>query len=232
MSDLAGKVALVTGASRGIGLAIAERLEEAGAHVVRLARSLTPATTATRTDISCDVTDAAAVRRAVQQLVAAGHVPDIVINNAGSFLLKPLGETTADEFENQLAVNLVGPFHVLRALLPYLTQRDRAHVVTIGSVADHRPYAGNAAYGASKYGVRGLHEVLVEELRGQGIRTTLISPGPTDTRLWDPLEPERRDDVPPREAMLHPEDVADAVLYVLTRPPRVSIEWVRLMPVV
>lgn len=230
MTELSGKVALVTGASRGIGLAIADCLERAGARVVRLARSLAPGTTPTRTDIPCDVTDAAAVERAVGELVAAGWVPDIVVNNAGTFLLKALDETTSEEFENQLAVNLVGPFHVLRALLPHLARRNDAHVVTIGSVADHRPYAGNAAYGASKYGVRGLHEVLVEELRGQGIRTTLVSPGPTDTRLWDPVESEHRADLPPRETMLSPEDVADAVLYVVTRPPRVSVEWIRLMP--
>jgi NADP-dependent 3-hydroxy acid dehydrogenase YdfG len=102
--------------------------------------------------------------------------------------------------------------------------------VTIGSVVDHQPYAGNAAYAASKYGVRGLHEVLAEEVRGKGVRTTLISPGATDTRLWDDLDPDAREDLPARADMLLPIDVAEAVLYAVTQPPRVNVEWIRLLP--
>ena len=230
MSDLAGKVAVVTGASRGIGRVIADQLEDAGARVACLARSLEDRQSETRCDVRCDVTQEADVRRAVEQVVTAFGVPQIVVNNAGAFLLKPLADTTPEEFALQVDVNLVGSFLVLRTLLPRLARDGTAHVVTIGSVVDHRPYAGNAAYGASKYGVRGLHEIMAEELRGSGIRSTLVSPGATDTRLWDSLGPDERSDVPSRAEMLLPTDVADAVLFALTRPPHVNVEWIRVMP--
>ncbi len=230
MSNLAGKVAVVTGASRGIGRVIADRLEAAGAHVGCLARSLVDVRTDTRCEVPCDVTQEGDVRHAVEQVVAAFGVPHIVVNNAGAFLLKPLADTTPEEFALQVDVNLYGPFLVLRELLPRLARDGSAQVITIGSVVDHRPYAGNAAYGASKYGVRGLHEIMAEELRGSGIRCTLVSPGATDTKLWDSLSPDERSDVPSRTEMLLPTDVADAVLFALTRPPHVNVEWIRVMP--
>jgi NAD(P)-dependent dehydrogenase (short-subunit alcohol dehydrogenase family) len=229
MSELAGAVALVTGASRGIGGVIADRLEESGARVACLARSYQSLQTDTRFEIPCDVTESESVRVAVQQVIERFGAPRIVVNNAGTFLLKPLAETTDAEFEEQLRVNVMGPFLVVRELLPHLLARG-AHIVTIGSVVDHRPFTGNAAYAASKYGVRGLHEVLAEEVRGKGIRTTLISPGATDTKLWDSLDPDRRDDVPARSDMLLPVDVAEAVVYAVTQPPRVNVEWIRLLP--
>lgn len=231
MTALAGTLALVTGASRGIGHATADRLEAAGARVACLARSFEPRKTETRVEIPCDVTREDDVRQAVQEVLVTFGVPRIIVNNAGAFLIKPLLETSEHEFLGQIGVNLIGPFLVLRELLPHLVARGNAHVVTIGSVVDHRPYPGNAAYGASKYGVRGLHEVLAEEVRGQGIRTTLISPGATDTKLWDVLDPDARDDLPARSDMLLPIDVAEAVLYAVTQPPRVNVEWIRLMPV-
>lgn len=230
MSELAGRVALVTGSSRGIGLAIADRLEEAGATVVGLARTLRPARRERRLDLTCDVTDQADLERAKDRVLAEVGPPNILVNNAGVFLLQRLVETTRSEFDGQLAGNVIGPFLVLRTFLPHLEHSRSSHLVTIGSVADHRPYSGNAAYAASKYGVRGLHDVLVEEVRGTGIRTTLISPGPTDTRLWDTADAAGRDDVLPRSAMLSPIDVAAAVLYAVTQPPRVNVEWIRVMP--
>jgi NADP-dependent 3-hydroxy acid dehydrogenase YdfG len=186
--------------------------------------------TATRVQVQCDVTQAEDVERAVQEVLDTVGVPEIVVNNAGTFLIKPLAETSEPEFLGQLGVNVVGPFLVLRALLPHLVAKGRAHIVTIGSVVDHQPYPGNAAYGASKYAMRGLHEVLAEEVRGRGIRTTLISPGATDTKLWDVLDPDGRDDLPARADMLSPADVAEAVLYAVTQPPRVNIDWIRLTP--
>lgn len=230
MSSLAGDLALVTGASRGIGLAIAEALQRAGAKVARLARSLEDEAGESLVDVRCDVTDEAAVQRAVDLVIAQHGVPTIVVNNAGAFLLKPLVDTTSAEFEQQLAINVIGPFLVVRAVLPHLLQRGSGRIVTIGSVADHRIFPGNAAYGASKHGVRALHAVLQEELQGTGVQATLISPGSTDTRLWDPLDPNGREDLPARASMLRPDDVAEAVVFAVTRPSTVNVDVLRLMP--
>ncbi len=102
--------------------------------------------------------------------------------------------------------------------------------ITIGSISDHHAYPENAAYAASKYGLRGFHETLAAEYRGTGVRFTLISPGPTDTAIWDPLDPDHRPGLPRRSEMLHPEDVADAIVFAATRPSRATVEWIRLMP--
>ena len=230
MSPLANQIAVVTGASRGIGLAIAEGLRGAGSRVIRLARSLQGGPDEGFLDFRCDVTDEAMVSGAVERLIETYGVPDIVVNNAGAFLLKPLVDTNRQELEDQLAVNLVGPCLMLRALLPHLTARGRGRIITIGSVADYRPLPGNAAYGASKHAVRALHEVLQAELSGTGVQATLISPGATDTRLWDSLDPDRRADLPKRTSMLQPEDVAAAVLFAASRPDRVNVDVLRLQP--
>ncbi len=227
---LFGRTAVVSGASRGIGLAIADELRAAGAHVVRLARSLVDAEGERRTDLRCDVGDPAAVARMAQKVLEAHGAPDIVVNAAGLFLVKPLVETTPEEFRGQLDGNLLGPFLVLRAFLPAMVQRGRGLVVTIGSVADHAAFAGNAAYGAAKTGLRGLHAVLEKELRSSGVRATLVSPGPVDTAIWDPVDPDAKPGFTPRARMLRPEDVAEAVLFVVTRRDDVHIPELRIEP--
>lgn len=234
MSDasLAGRLALVTGASRGIGLAVAESLHAAGAHVVRLARSLSDRTADRRTDLRCDVTDAAAVERAIDRVLAERGIPDIVVNNAGIFFIKPAAETSAEEFSRTIAVNLTGPFLVVRALVPHLVRRGSGHFVTIGSVSDHLGFTGSIAYAASKFGLRGMHEVLRAELWRTGVRTTLVSPGPVDTPIWDPVDPDARPGFTKRSAMMAPEDVAEAVVFAATRPGRVAVTEIRLMPAV
>lgn len=230
MTPLDRRTAVVTGASRGIGLAIARQLEEAGAHVVRWARTISNEQADRHTDIRCDVTSEEDVRRAAQRTLDLCGVPDILVNNAGAFLLKQLHETTTEEFEAQVGTNLRGAFFVIRAFLPGFLKRRSGHIVNIGSVADHSPFAGNAAYGAGKYGLRGLHEALALELKGTGVRMTLISPGPTDTTLWDPMDPDSRADVVSRADMLRPVDVAEIVLFAVTRPSHVSVEWLKVMP--
>lgn len=227
---LAGRLALVTGASRGVGLAVAEELRAAGAHVVRLARSLTDGSAERRTDLRCDVADAHQVDAAVRRVLKDQGVPDIVVNNAGIFFFKPLDQTTTADFAQALSVNLTGPFLVARALLPQLRIKGTGHLVTIGSIADHLALPGNAAYAAAKFGVRGLHQVIAAELAGSGVRTTLISPGPVDTEMWDPVDPDSQPGFTRRRDMMRAEDVAAAVLFAVTRPARVDVTELRMMP--
>lgn len=229
-APLVGRVALVAGASRGIGLAIAEELQAAGAHVVRLARSLQDAEAERRTDLACDLTRPDAVARAASRVLELRGAPDILVIAAGTFLLKPLADTTAAEFAQQIETNLSAAFAVLRAFVGPMRERGSGLVVTIGSIADHLPLPGNAAYAASKFGLRGLHGVLAAELAGTGVRATLIAPGPVDTELWDPVDPDARVGFTKRRDMLRAADVAEAVLFVATRPARVVIPELFIEP--
>lgn len=230
MSGLAGQVAVITGASRGIGAAIAARLAADGAVTVRLARTLRAARLERSLDLPCDLTQEEDVAHAAERIVGEFGAPDILVNNAGAFLVAPLEGTSAREFDTQVGINLRAPFLVARAFLPGMREAGRGLHLAVGSIADHTALAGNAAYAASKFGLRGLHEVLREEFRGTGLRFTLLSPGPTSTSMWDPVNPDARAGFVPRRSMLAADDVAEAVWFVATRPPRVNIDWLRLGP--
>ena len=229
---LAGSVALVTGASRGIGLAVADALRAAGAHVVRLARSLADGSAERETTLRCDVTQPDDVARAVTTVKAELGVPDIVVSNAGVFVIKPLAETSPADFFQSIATNLTGPFLIARALVPDMVQRGSGHLVTIGSSSDRIAYPWNTAYGASKHGVRGLHEVIAVEVARTGVRTTLVSPGRVDTEMWSAVDPVLRPDAAGRRVMMRAEDVADAVMWAVTRPARVDVTEIQMMPTI
>lgn len=225
---LQGRSALITGATRGIGRAVAEALAGAGAEVHLLARSRAElgrlAAELGGRSWPADLTDDADVWDALDRLrEETDGVPDIVVNSAGVFDVAPLAETSVAVFDRNLDVNLRGTFLVVRALLPHMLARGRGTLVHVGSVAGRKAFPGNGAYSASKWGLRGLHEVLLEEIRGTGVRATLVEPAATDTPVWDPLDPDGRDDLPSRNQMLAPADVARAVLFVVTRPEGVSI---------
>ncbi|HEX6967104.1 MAG TPA: SDR family oxidoreductase [Gemmatimonadaceae bacterium] len=235
-APLTGRTAVVTGASRGIGVATARAFVAAGARVAMLARdrAALEARAGELGDaalpIVCDVTDTAAIARAVDAIAHhAGGAPDVLVNNAGLFVPQPLDDTTVDTFARTVDVNLVAPFALVKAFLPRMRERGSGHIVTIGSVADRTTFPGNAAYSASKYGLRALHEIMRTELRGSGIRATLVSPGPTDTTIWDAVDVESQPGrFPPRSAMLRPEAVAAAVLYAVSQPPAVNVDELRL----
>jgi NADP-dependent 3-hydroxy acid dehydrogenase YdfG len=176
-----------------------------------------------------DLTDDADTWSALYALSETlGGPPNAVVNAAGIFQLAKAAETSVMAFDQSLAMNLRGPFLVVRALLPGMLQRGSGRIVNIGSVAGRRAFPGNAAYSAAKFGLRGLHEVLVEELRGTGVSATLVEPTATNTKLWDPLDPDGRDDLPSRSEMLEPDAVADAVVFALTRPPDASIPLIQI----
>jgi NAD(P)-dependent dehydrogenase (short-subunit alcohol dehydrogenase family) len=227
---LQGRTALVTGASRGIGAAVAQSFAAQGARVFRVARTLQTGKRGNTHDLPCDLTDWHQVNRLAAGILDQYGPPDIVVSNAGAFLLRALDATSPDDLELQLAVNLKAPYAVAKAFLPAMSQAGRGSFITVGSVADHTGFPENSAYAASKYGLRGLHETLLAEYRGTGVRLTLVSPGPTDTSVWDPFDPDRREGFIPRAGMLRPADVAEAVLFVATRPPHVLVDWLRLGP--
>jgi NADP-dependent 3-hydroxy acid dehydrogenase YdfG len=218
---------LITGASRGIGAATATRFAMAGATVIRMARS-EMAPCAGSIDVRVDLADPVDRRRALDLVSREVGTPDIVINNAGAFLLASLENTSDALLREQLAINLEAPLAVIRHFLPAMKERRSGTHILVGSIADWHAFPENAAYAASKFGARALHEVLVEECRGSGLRCTLISPGPTDTAVWDPLDPDHRSDLPKRSEMLVPDDVAAAIFFAATLPPHVQVEVLRM----
>ncbi|MEQ1857508.1 MAG: SDR family oxidoreductase [Longimicrobiales bacterium] len=227
-SALVGRTALVTGASRGIGRCVVETLADAGARVWCLGRSAADlrslAAEVGGEALVADVTDDAATWEALDGMVESlGGAPDLVVNSAGVFDIAPSAEESVASFDRMIGVNLRGTFLVNRALLPSMLERKSGLIVNVGSVAGRKAYRGNGAYSASKFGLRGYHEVLVEELRGSGVRATLLEPASTDTPIWDALDPDSNPRLPNRKDMLRSDDVAQAVLFVATRPADVCI---------
>ena len=176
--------------------------------------------------VRTDLRDSKSLRQGAERAVSTlGAAPDILVNNAGVFRTGAVGSLDAEVIEESIALNLLAPMLVVEAFLPGMRTRGSGHVVTIGSVADRKIFPGNSVYSATKYGLRAMHEVMRTELKGSGIRATLVSPGSTDTSLWDDAG---EGDFPPRSAMLSAESVADAILYAVTRGPETNIDELRL----
>jgi len=235
MSTLAGRTAVVSGASRGIGLEVARALAADGVRVAMVARSADDLRDRASEigdcaiAIPCNVADADAVNALVQRAMREfGGAPDVIVNNAGNFTLATVETTEPESFRAALEVNLVAPFVLAHAFLAEMRQRKRGHIVTIGSIADRVAFPENGAYAASKFGLRALHEVLRAELRGSGVRATLVSPGPVDTTLWDGIDTETRPGFTPRAQMLSARAVAEAVRYAVSQPDDVNVDELRL----
>lgn len=231
---LDGRTALVTGASRGIGAAIAACLAGAGAKVALVARtgaaldSAAQRIGANATAIRADLTlEESASSAAAQFREKFGAAPDILVNNAGMFVITQLHEMQPAQYESMLRLNLLAPFFLLRSFLPEMRERGSGHVVTIGSAGDRVVFPGNAAYCATKFGARAVHEVLREETRGKGVRATLISPSSVDTDIWEPIQ-FTDGGTPERSGMMRPAAVAAAVLYAVSQPPNVNVDELRL----
>lgn len=216
--------ALVTGASRGLGRELALALSEAGARVLPVSRG-GPALDEVagrlgEEPLTADLTaDADLTALADEVRGRLGGVPGVLVNNAGVFGLAPAHETPAELLDRHLELNLRAPVLLTRAFLGGMRERGRGHLLHVGSVAGRRALPGNAAYSASKYGLRGFHEVLRVELRGTGVCSTLLEPGAVDTAAWDGLEDRLGEDLPPREAMLEPAEVARAAVDAVRMGP-------------
>lgn len=234
MNTLQDKLALVTGASAGIGAAIARSLAGAGAQVLLAARrrdrleALASEIGAAEV-LELDVRDAAAVEAALD-----GRPIEVLVNNAGMAAgLGPMHEGSAEGDDRVIDTNVKGVLHVLRAVVPGMRRRGGGDLVMLGSVAGRNVYAGGGVYCASKYAVRAIYEALRLDLAGTGIRCTTVDPGmvKTDFSLVRfEGDRERAEAVYAGVDPLTPEDVADAVLWAVSRPPHVNVGEIVLWP--
>jgi NAD(P)-dependent dehydrogenase (short-subunit alcohol dehydrogenase family) len=227
------KIALVTGATRGIGFAIAKALAAEGANLAIAARD-SPALAKAGRELAayktrivskaCDVADRESVDLLLREIRGKfGHL-DILINNAGvSHAQAPVEELDIASWEKVLATNLTGMFLVTRAALPLM--KSGGTIVNNLSVAAKEVFPGEAAYCASKHGALGLTNTLREELRPKGIRVIALLPGATDTEIWNQFWPEA-----PRKKMMSPETVAAAVVSALTLPGNSSMDEMIINP--
>ena len=245
---LEGTVALVTGASSGIGEATARALAAEGAKValaarrrerlVRLAQEIT-GQGGRALVLESDVTEQQQAQAAVEQTVAGLGRLDIVINNAGVMLLGPAVDAPLDEWDRMVDLNVRGLLYVTHAALPLLLKaaeeapRRVADLVNISSVAGRSPRAGSGVYNLTKFGVGAFSESLRQEVTGRHVRVALVEPGAVATELTSHMRPEIQEQSRQRFAgveRLQAEDIADAIIYVVTRPRHEAINELLIRP--
>ena len=237
--DLTGKVAVVTGGSRGIGLAIASALVEEGVDVVVFGRSpkdlakakeqLTGQSSAGRPGgqveaVQADVRDASQVAAAMTRAADRFGGIDIVVNNAGVGRFQQLTELSVEDWLAVIETNLNGVFFACRSAIPLMRQRGGGWIINVSSLAGNHPFAGGSAYCASKAGLNALSEVLMQEVRHDDIRVSCVAPGSVDTRFSAPTES------PEKAWKLAASDVARVVIDLLRHDPRSLPSRIEIRP--
>ncbi|MET8096548.1 SDR family NAD(P)-dependent oxidoreductase [Streptomyces sp. NPDC005236] len=234
-------VALVTGASGGIGAATARALAAEGAAVALLGRRRERlealagelrAEARTAFVVEADITDQGRAAAAVEGVVSELGRLDTVVNNAGTMGVGPVTDSPVDEWERMIEINVRGLLYVTHAALPHLLRaaedspRKVADLVNISSTAGRVARPGTAVYNLTKFGVNGFTEALRQEVMGKGVRVSVVEPGTVDTELSSHLRDGAREAVERQVEgleLLRPEDIADAVSYIVTRERRVAV---------
>lgn len=234
MPDLNGKAAIVTGSTKGIGLAIAEHLVSAGAAVVVSARTAADVDTVARRlgergaaevlGIVCDVSDPDACARLVEDSVAKLGRLDILVNNAGVGIMKPIGELTVEEWRRQIDTNLGGVFYCSKAALPHLSASGDGWVINIGSLASRNSFAGGTGYNASKFGLLGMSEAMMLDVRYDDVRVSMVMPGSVNTHFGS------REQDGGRTWRLEAEECALGVMQLLEYPKEAHVSRIEMRP--
>ena len=234
--ELKGQIAVVTGAARGIGEAIASRLAGMGATVVLTARDRArlaqvqaeiAAAGGAAEVLPLELRDVAAVEQFGEQLRARWGRCDVLVNNAAAGRFgKPLHEMSPDQWDETMETNLRAPFLMIRAVAPLMIAAKAGHIINISSLAGHNPVANGAAYSASKWALNGLTYSVAEELRPHGIRVSVVAPGSVNTGFGgqSPKDDERA------ARKIQPTDVADVVALLVAQAPQSFVSEVLMRP--
>jgi 3-oxoacyl-[acyl-carrier protein] reductase len=229
---LAGKVAIVTGASRGIGRAISVALAQETATIVLAARSIqqlqitaeqvTNAGGQARI-VLVELTEEKSIRNLVQVTGEKLGRLDILVNNAGVTHSAPLDQTLTEDWQRCITINARAPFILCRESLTLLRKSQAAHIINIASVVGVKGYPLQSAYTASKHALRGMTISLAEELRGSNIRVHLLCPGGVDTDMVDSVRPDIA-----KDELIKPEEIAELVLYLVTHKGNAVVDELRI----
>ncbi|MFN2530468.1 MAG: SDR family oxidoreductase [Pyrinomonadaceae bacterium] len=232
--DLKGKSAIVTGGTKGIGRAIAEALVESNVRVAISARDQTEIDKAVAylnslasgraIGFACDVRNYRQVHNLIEQTIAEFNGLDILVNNAGIGIFKTVEETSPEEFRSVLETNLFGVFHCCHAAIPVMKERGGGYIINISSLAGANPHPKMAAYNASKFGLNGFSEALMQEIRHDGIKVSYIMPGSVNTEFGNDQPSEAK------SWQLQPADVARVVLDLLHHDERSLPSRVEIRP--
>jgi NAD(P)-dependent dehydrogenase (short-subunit alcohol dehydrogenase family) len=229
MGFLDGKVALVTGGSRGIGRGIAEALRREGASVVLTARGSTAAEAAAAAigggtlGLACDVRAHEAVQRLFREIEKRLGGVDVLVNNAGIGIFGPVAAMEPDDWRAVIETNLNGVFYCCREAIPQMKKRGGGYIFNISSLAGKNPFVNGAAYNASKFGLNGFSEALMMEVRYDGIRVSYLMPGSVATEFG-------RGSAAKQGWALQPADVAEVVLDLLRSPAHALYSRVEMRP--
>ena len=230
MPNLMGKVAIVTGSTKGIGLAIAERMVNEGASVVVSSRTAADVESVAERlgehaiGIPCDVADPSACQGLVDEAIERLGRLDVLVNNAGFGIFKPISEMTVEEWQRQIDVNLGGVFYLSKAALPHLSRTGDGFIINIGSLAGKNPFATGTGYNASKFGLVGMSEAMMLDVRHDDVRVSIIMPGSVNTHFAG-MEQKAE-----RAWKLEADDVALAVMQLLEYPKEAHISRIEMRP--
>jgi 3-oxoacyl-[acyl-carrier protein] reductase len=229
MSDLDGKVALVTGGNRGIGRGVVEALHGAGATVYLTSRDAARAEAAAREvgprakGLACDVRREDQVKRAFETVARDAGGVDVLVNNAGVGEFGAVADMSSESWRNIIETNLNGVFYCCHEAIPLMRKRGGGYIINVSSLAGKNPIVNGAAYNASKFGLNGFSEALLMEVRYDGIRVSYLMPGSVATEFG-------RGSPGKQDWALKPGDVGEVVLFLLRSPPHAMYSRVEMRP--
>jgi len=236
LSPLSGKVAIITGASSGIGRAMSQALAELGCKVVLAARSaeklndlaleIGPDALAISTDLTSD----ADIKAMIEKTIAHFGGVDILYECAGVFATGPFAEADPDHISQILDVNVRGVMLAAHAVLPHMRKRGTGDILVVGSIAGVSELRDEATYSASKYAVQTFVRILRRQVAADGVRVGIICPGTVATELWGVVDPEEVKRRVAAHEVLTPEDVASASILMLSQPAHVTIRDLVILP--